>query len=39
LSPTCSSTSSTRQGVGPVLAITLKGGSSREELVRFKLAP
>jgi predicted small lipoprotein YifL len=26
-------------GVGPVLAITLKGGSSREELVRFKLAP
>ena len=26
-------------GVGPVLAITVKGGSSREELVRFKLAP
>jgi hypothetical protein len=24
-------------GVGPVLAITVKGGSSREELVRFKL--
>ena len=26
-------------GVGPVLAITVRGGSSREELVRFKLAP
>ena len=26
-------------GVGPVLAITVKGGSSRMELLRFKLAP
>lgn len=26
-------------GVGPVLAITVRGGSSREELVHFKPAP
>ena len=26
-------------GVGPVLAITVRGGSSREELLHFKLAP
>jgi hypothetical protein len=26
-------------GVGPVLAITVKGGSGRMELLRFKLVP
>ena len=26
-------------GVGPVLAITVKGGSGRMELLRFQLAP
>ena len=29
------STSSTRKGVGPVLALTVSGGSDREELLDY----